>query len=260
MDFGLRDARVLIAGSSAGIGLATARAFRLEGASVLLTGRDANRLDAARQSLIDHGDDAAPPVETFAGDMTTTAAIGACLDHLRATWGGLDVLVANVGTGRVRADWDAGSEAWDAVLRQNLLGAVDLVRAAAPLMASGGGGTIVLVGSIAGVEVTRAPLAYGTAKAALHAFGKGLAGQLAPQAIRVNVVAPGNVLFPGGRWEEIERADPTGTARYIQNQVPMQRFGRPEEIASVIVFLAGSAASFMTGACIVVDGGQTRAF
>lgn len=259
MNLALWDRTVLIAGSSAGIGLATARAFRAEGASVLLTGRDRSRLDAARQSLIDHDGVGASTVQTFEGDMTTSAAIEACIEQVRVGWGHLDVVVANVGTGRMRADWNADLDVWDAALRQNLLGAVELVRAAVPLMASNGG-AIVLVGSIAGVESTRAPLAYSTAKSALHAFGKGLADQLAPQEIRVNVVAPGNVWFPGGRWEEIERAEPEGTARYLREQVPLRRFGRPEEIASVVVFLASAASSFMTGACVVVDGGQTRTF
>lgn len=261
MDLALRQQTALIAGSTAGIGLATARVFRQEGASVLITGRNRDRLAAAKESLlagVPAADDAT--VETFAGDLADSAAVEACLAHARATWGRLDVVVANVGTGRMTPQWDAGSEVWDFALRQNLLGAVTLVRAAVPLIASNGGGAVVLVGSIAGLEGTRAPVAYAAAKAALHAFGKGLAGQLAQQRIRVNVVAPGNVRFPGGRWEEIERADPDATARYIREQVPMQRFGEPDEIASVVVFLASRAASFMTGACVVVDGGQTRTF
>jgi 3-oxoacyl-[acyl-carrier protein] reductase len=261
MDLALCERTVLIAGSTAGIGLAIARAFRQEGASVLITGRNRERLAAAKESLL--GDVPAAgegTVESFAGDMADGATVEACVAQARAAWGRLDVVVANVGTGKMRPDWDAGPEVWDLALRQNLLGTVTLVRAAAPLIASSGGGAVVLVGSIAGIEDMRAPVAYAAAKSALHAFGKGLARQLADRQIRVNVVAPGNIRFPGGRWEEIERADPDTTARYIREQVPMQRFGEPEEIASVVVFLASRAASFMTGACVVVDGGQTRTF
>ena len=256
MDLGLRGAAVLVAGSSAGIGLATARRFYHEGASVLLTGRRRDRLVSARDALAAEGSPDAR-VEQFNGDMTEPAAVDACLAHAGATFGALDVVVANVGSGRVTPGWDADQTAWETALQQNLFGAVALVRAAVPLMA-GRGGSVVLIGSIAGIEAMRAPIAYRAAKAALHAFGKGLADELAPRGIRANVVAPGNVWFPGGRWEEIERADPEGTARYIRESVPLQRFGEPDEVAAVAVFLSSRAASFVTGACVVVDGGQTR--
>jgi 3-oxoacyl-[acyl-carrier protein] reductase len=254
MDLALSGRAVLIAGSTAGIGLATARAFAGEGAAVLLTGRDRRRLAAARDSISQETKGAV--VETFEGDMTDPAVIDGCVRHAQAALGGLDVMVANVGTGRTARGWDADATAWTSSLHQNLLGAVALVRVGVPVMTSGG--AIVLIGSIAGVEAMPAPLAYCTAKSALHAYGKGLAGELAPKGIRVNTVAPGNIRFPGGRWEELERADPEGTARYIRAEVPLQRFGRAEEIASVVVFLASPAASFMTGACVVVDGGQTH--
>jgi 3-oxoacyl-[acyl-carrier protein] reductase len=259
MELALRERTALIAGSSAGIGLAIARAFRQEGTSVLITGRNPERLAAAKESLL--GDVPAygeATVESFAGDMSDGAAVQACVAHARAVWGRLDVAVANVGTGKMRPEWDAGPEVWDLALRQNVLSAVTLVRAAVPLIEASGGGAVVLVGSIAGIEDMRSPVAYAAAKAALHAFGKGLARQLAGQRIRVNVVAPGNVRFPGGRWDELERANPDATQRYIRDEVPLQRFGGPEEVASVVVFLASGAASFMTGACVVVDGGQTR--
>jgi len=115
-----------------------------------------------------------------------------------------------------------------------------------------------MVASIVGLESASAPLPYSAAKAALVNYGKNLARQLGPFNVRVNCVAPGNVLFPGGSWERhlAERRDEV--LRQIEADVPLRRFGRPEEIADLIVFLCSDRAAFITGSCMVADGGQTR--
>ncbi len=119
-------------------------------------------------------------------------------------------------------------------------------------------GSIVLVASIVGLESTRAPLPYSAAKAAMVSYGKNLARQVGPFNVRVNSVAPGNILFPGGSWERhlAERRDEV--LREIEAEVPLGRFGRAEEVADLIVFLSSDRAAFITGSCLVADGGQTR--
>jgi 3-oxoacyl-[acyl-carrier protein] reductase len=119
-------------------------------------------------------------------------------------------------------------------------------------------GSIVLVASIVGLESTRAPLPYSAAKAALINYGKNLAWEVGPLNVRVNCVAPGNILFPGGSWERhlAERRD--DVLREVDSEVPLQRFGRVEEVADLIVFLSSDRAAFITGSCVVADGGQTR--
>jgi 3-oxoacyl-[acyl-carrier protein] reductase len=119
-------------------------------------------------------------------------------------------------------------------------------------------GAIVFVNSIVAVESTPAPLAYSSAKAALLNYTKNLARQVAADGIRVNTVAPGNIFFDGGSWDKHLQARRDEVLGYIASEVPMQRFGKPEEIADAVAFLASARASFVTGACLVADGGQTR--
>ncbi len=192
--------------------------------------------------------------------MTLSEDIERARVTLEAQWGSPDVIVANVGDGRGPAGWNVADNDWDEMFETNLRGSVRLVRAFLGGMVNRGSGSIVLVGSIAGVEASPAPLPYAAAKAALMTMAKNLARQLGPVGIRVNVVAPGNVYFPGGSWERRQSLDADGVAHMLRTEVPLRRFGSPDEIANVVVFLASDAANFVTGACVVADGGQTRSF
>jgi 3-oxoacyl-[acyl-carrier protein] reductase len=147
---------------------------------------------------------------------------------------------------------------WDTALEANLRGSVRLVRAFLSGMVARRSGSIILVGSIAGLEASSAPLPYSAAKAALVSYSKNLSRQVGPEGVRVNVVAPGNVLFPGGSWERRQLEDPVAVSRMLEMEVPLKRFGTPQEIADLVVFLASDRAGFITGACFVADGGQTR--
>jgi 3-oxoacyl-[acyl-carrier protein] reductase len=255
VDLGLRDKVVLVGGSSRGIGLATARAFAAEGARVVMTGRDPDRLAEAGASLPDTDNDR---LLAFDGDLRDATVIGALLAKIDERWGRLDCLVANIGTGRGTGGWDVAESDWQRLFEENLSSSYRLAQGVLPPMQRAGGGSIVLVASIAGVESTPAPLPYGAAKAALISYGANLARHVASFNVRVNTVAPGNILFPGGSWERhlAERRDEV--MRQIEADVPLRRFGQPEEIADVIVFLSSDRAAFITGSCVVVDGGQTR--
>jgi 3-oxoacyl-[acyl-carrier protein] reductase len=133
-----------------------------------------------------------------------------------------------------------------------------LVQQVLPEMTRSRQGSIVLVASIVGLESTSAPLPYSAAKAALVSYGKNLARQVGTFNVRVNSVAPGNILFPGGSWERhlSERRDEV--LQQIESEVPLRRFGQPEQVADLIVFLSSDRAAFITGSCVVVDGGQMR--
>jgi 3-oxoacyl-[acyl-carrier protein] reductase len=166
--------------------------------------------------------------------------------------------VANVGSGSGTAGWDVPEEEWLRVFQQNLFGAASIARAAIPALVRSARPSITLVASIAGVEAIRAPVPYSAAKAAVVSMGKALSWELGPRGIRMNVVAPGNVLFPGGTWDRKLNERRESIEEYVRQEVPLARFGRPEEIADTIVFLASERSRFTTGACVVVDGGQTR--
>jgi 3-oxoacyl-[acyl-carrier protein] reductase len=259
MDLGLRDKVALVSGSTRGIGFSVAKAFLTEGARVVITGRDASRLGEATAMLTrEFGDQR---VAGFEADFTAgDEAIASALQAAHDRFGVLDALVANVGGGRGLPALESDVREWERMLSLNLISAAITARHAAPLF-PGAGGSITLIASIAGIEALPAPAAYIAAKAGVIALGKALARELASRRIRVNVVSPGNVLHPGGSWEERLRRDPEGTNRYIQSEVPLARFATAAEIAAAVVFLSSdSMAGFITGANLVVDGGQTRGF
>jgi 3-oxoacyl-[acyl-carrier protein] reductase len=169
-------------------------------------------------------------------------------------------VVANLGSGSGKTGWQLESEEWERLFQLNFWGSVKLAQASIPLLAEKQHGALLFIASITGVEATPAPLAYSAAKAALINYSKNLAGQVARLGVRVNCIAPGNVLFPGGTWERHIENNKSKVMEMIDSNVPLGRFGTPEEIAGIAVFLCSDAATFMTGACIRADGGQTRSF
>ena len=254
MDLGLAGKAVLVTGGSRGIGLGIVREFLAEGADVALTARSADGLETAGTALAQEFPERT--VAPLQGDMREAADVERCVAEARERLGGLDVAVANVGRGRGPTESSVPLDDWQEMLAENLHSSVLLCQEAARAMADGG--SLVLIGSIAGLEFHPAPLPYSVSKAALVRYTRDLARRLAPDGIRVNLVAPGNVIFPGGSWAERREADPEGIDRRIRQDVPMARFGTPEEVAAAAVFLSSERSSFTTGACLVVDGGQYR--
>ena len=254
MDLELADRAVFVAGSSRGIGFAIAEAFVEEGAWVILSGRDRESLDRAAAAL---GEACSERLLAVEADLTDEGGIEHALAAARTRFGALDVIVANVGDGRATSGWEVAHGEWEAVLERNLLGSMDLAHLAMPDLIERRG-SLVMISSIAGTEAIGAPIAYGAAKAALNSAVVSLARAVSPLGVRVNAVVPGNVLFPGGSWESKIEQRPDFWRDYIQREVPLGRFGRPQEIAQAVLFLASEKASFITGAALVVDGGQTR--
>jgi len=256
MDLGLTDKVALVTGSSRGLGLASARALIAEGCRVCICARGEERL---AEAAVEVEAAAARPnmIAAVQADVSTTAGVELVINRAVETFGGLDILVNNVGRAAGSDLLGTSDAEWQAAFDETLLPAIRASRLAVPHMKQRGGGSIVMITSIWGRE-SGGRMTYNAVKAAETSLAKALAQQLASANIRVNSVAPGSIMFPGGSWHRRQQSDPEGIARMIRDELPFARFGRPEEVGAVVAFLASSRASWISGASIVVDGCQGR--
>jgi 3-oxoacyl-[acyl-carrier protein] reductase len=253
MELGLRGKVAIVTGGSRGIGKATVLDLAREGCKVAFSARGESAIQTTTQEVKALGAEVLP----VQADMTNMADIERLVTTTVATFGGIDILVNNVGGSRGGQTWDTTDEEWAEVFYLNLFAAVRASRLVIPEMRQRGGGRIINISSIYGREAG-GPMTYNTVKASMISWSKSLAKQLAKDNILVNVVAPGSILFPGGSWERRQRENPQYIDNFMRTEMPLGRFGRPEEVSAMIVFLASERASLMTGACVNVDGCQSR--
>jgi 3-oxoacyl-[acyl-carrier protein] reductase len=249
MDLGLRGKSAVVTGASRGIGRSIALRLAEEGAGVAICARSEPALRETEGELRTR----AVPAYAAVCDVGDPEALDGFLDAARARLGRVDILVNNP-SGIGFAD-DEGT--WQSTLNVDLMAAVRASWKVSPWMGGAGGGAIVHISSIAGLEATGFPPAYGAAKSALVSHAKSLALALAPQKIRVNTVAPGSIEFTGGLWAEARQNNPDFYGAVLKT-IPWGRMGTPQEVADVVVFLASERASWITGACVVVDGAQHK--
>jgi 3-oxoacyl-[acyl-carrier protein] reductase len=255
MDLALQGKVAIVTGASRGIGRAIALALAEEGCPVAIAARGEAALAAVAEEIESRGGKAL----AVPGDLTLPGSAERLIARTVETFGRLDTLVNNLG-GSAPANkpfMETEPKDWRGVVALNLYPAVEASRLAVPHFRRGGGGAIVIISSIYGREAG-GYAGYNAVKSALNSLSKTLSRELAPDNVRVNAVAPGSILFPGGSWDRRQQADPQGIADFVKHDIPAGRFGRPEEVANVVVFLCSERASWVSGACIPVDGSQGR--
>jgi 3-oxoacyl-[acyl-carrier protein] reductase len=253
MDLGLKNKRVLVTGSSRGIGEAIAQGFLKEGAKVCITSRGAKQLLETEEKLVKEF--GRGQVFSSLCDCTDTVILDKLKNTILNEWGGLDIIVTNVGDGRSVDDVIPSEDQWEKIWKINFDATLHSARTFLPLIEESKG-CLLFISSIAGMESIGAPIDYSTAKTAIIAFAKNLSKKISSE-VRVNVLSPGNIHFLGGSWDQKVKQDSKSVSNLIKSNVPMKRFGTPNEVSDAAVFLCSKRASFISGSVLVVDGGQT---
>lgn len=257
MDLGLCGKTAFITASSSGIGKAIAEGFLREGAFVIINGRNQSRLESTLLKLRSrYGEERVVGIK---GDMSDEVSIKEVVNRIKDYVPHIDIVVCNLGTGKPVTEDKFDLKEWRYMLDVNLLSTVGLIQNTRNLF-SENGGNIVVMASLSAHDRIGAPPAYAASKSGLVSLVKYAAPILIKQNIRINAVSPGNVFFEGGRWEEIMRQNPTNTKLYLETEVPMQRFGTPQEIAEAALFLGSEKSSFITGTVVQIDGGQGKGY
>src|SRR3954468_20549674 len=242
----------LVVGASRGIGFAIADTLAAEGAKVAMAARGLDGLKSAADRI-------GRGASCHAADVTNPAAALSLVNEVEKQWGTIDILVCNVGSGASVPPGKETAAEWTRVMDINLYATTNMIEAARPIISRGSGDrAIICVSSICGLATLGAPVTYSAAKAALNATVRGLARPLALDGIRINAVAPGNILSPDGTWARKIAENKQMVDDMLQREVALRRLGTPQEIADVVAFLASPRAAFITGSVMVADGGQLR--
>ncbi|HEV8337147.1 MAG TPA: SDR family oxidoreductase [Candidatus Polarisedimenticolia bacterium] len=240
------DKVAVVTGGNSGIGLATAKAFRREGAKVAITGRSDATLKAAQKEL-------GPEALALQADMSKVTEIAAAMDQIKSKFGRIDALFVNAGIGRFVPLEEVTEGFFDETMATNLKGTFFTVQKAAPLFSRGA--AVVLNASINAHRGLAGSSVYGASKAAVVNLAKTLSADLLPRGVRVNVVSPGPVATPIFDRMDLPEEQARQLKEWITSQVPLKRFGRPEEIAAAVLYLSSNESQFVVGTELILDGG-----
>lgn len=253
MKLSLKNKNILICGASGGLGTACSLGFAKEKANLFLAGRNKKRIESISNKISQFYKNS--NVKTLIVDTKNDVESQKLYDFFISSNLKLDCLVCLIGNGKGSTEAIPSAKKMKTSWSINFNSAVNVIRNLEKILIKSKG-TIIIVSSIAGINYLGAPTAYSVSKLALIGLGKNLAHKLSPN-VRVNIVAPGNLLFPGSTWESKIKREPLKVKQMLKDKVPLNRFGYPEEVANAVIFLSSERSSFITGATLVVDGGQT---
>jgi len=248
MDLGIAGKVGLVTAGTKGIGLGIAHALAAEGVRVAVAARTEVDVKRTAESLAGLG---------VVADLLTEAGCRLAVTETESMLGPVDILINNLGV-RAGSSWaDTGVSEFESAFAGNVGVSVRMTQLVLPGMIDRGWGRVVVIGSVWGRESGGAP-AYNAAKAAEASLTTSLARDVASRGVTVNCVAPGSILWEGGGWHRRQQADPEGIAEFVRAEMPLGRFGVVDEVAAVVTFVCSQQASLLNGACIAVDGGQSR--
>jgi len=246
MNLNLEGKIALVTGSSRGIGKSVADLLYEEGCKVILNSRHSASLKIASKTL---------ECNYFVADVTNPKECKVLVNDIIKKYGRLDILICNVGSGKSVLPGSETNLEWKKMLDLNFFSAINIINASKNYLKKSQG-SIICISSIAGLETTGAPITYSVSKSALISYVKRTSKPFAKEGIRINCVSPGNIFFKGSTWEEKLKTNKKEVKKMLNSKVALNRFGTPEEVSNLVVFLASSKSSFITGSNFIIDGGQ----
>ncbi len=252
MNFNLENKKVFITGSTSGIGLEIARKLDQYGCKVAINSRHEINLEKFRKNFNN-------PIQFIKGDMSNDIDSKKAIHHFVQSFGSIDILICNVGTGKSSAPCTESFDDWYKSISMNLLSATNPISASLKYLEMTSG-VITCVSSICAQKMIEgAPLTYASSKAALERYVINSSFYFAKKNIRINAVAPGNVIFPGSVWEKKSLEDPNKINEMLRQKVPLNKFVTTEDISEAVAFLSSPLSQSTTGQVINIDAGQTVA-